>query len=239
MMIRSKNFLILVVIFLLSGLFVLIAQHYYDIDPNSLIACPEEATEPCEDNLEQPDLIACTADAKQCADGSYVGRIGPDCTFAACPNNVLIDVDSFEDCVAAGNEVMESYPRQCINNGEHFVEEITVSDPGEVYDCDADAMICPDGSAVGRTGPNCEFEKCPSVFLEEPIGKSPVVCTEVMKQAEFCTMEYAPVCGLVDVQCVTTPCDPVSQTFGNGCSACAQGNVISYELGECSSLNNV
>ncbi len=28
--------------------------------------------------------------------------------------------------------------------------------------CAPDAKICPDGSAVGRTGPNCEFAECPS-----------------------------------------------------------------------------
>ena len=27
--------------------------------------------------------------------------------------------------------------------------------------CTADAKICPDGSAVGRSGPNCEFAACP------------------------------------------------------------------------------
>lgn len=27
--------------------------------------------------------------------------------------------------------------------------------------CTMDAKICPDGSAVGRNGPKCEFEKCP------------------------------------------------------------------------------
>lgn len=29
--------------------------------------------------------LACTMDAKLCPDGSYVGRIGPDCQFALCP----------------------------------------------------------------------------------------------------------------------------------------------------------
>lgn len=29
--------------------------------------------------------VACTMDAKQCPDGSYVGRISPDCKFALCP----------------------------------------------------------------------------------------------------------------------------------------------------------
>lgn len=28
--------------------------------------------------------------------------------------------------------------------------------------CTADAKVCPDGSAVGRTGPNCEFAQCPT-----------------------------------------------------------------------------
>jgi hypothetical protein len=34
-----------------------------------------------------------------------------------------------------------------------------------------------------------------------------------------CTMEYAPVCGSVQVQCVTSPCNPIRQTFGNSCMA--------------------
>ena len=38
-------------------------------------------------------------------------------------------IDSFEDCVAAGNPVMESYPRQCrTSDGKHFVEEISSLD---------------------------------------------------------------------------------------------------------------
>ena len=32
---------------------------------------------------QQP--VACTMDAKACPDGSYVGRIAPNCEFAACP----------------------------------------------------------------------------------------------------------------------------------------------------------
>ena len=29
--------------------------------------------------------------------------------------------------------------------------------------CTMEAKLCPDGSAVGRTGPNCEFAACPEV----------------------------------------------------------------------------
>jgi len=30
--------------------------------------------------------VACTMDAKMCPDGSYVGRVAPDCAFAQCPD---------------------------------------------------------------------------------------------------------------------------------------------------------
>lgn len=30
--------------------------------------------------------VACTMEAKQCPDGSYVGRTGPKCEFSACPS---------------------------------------------------------------------------------------------------------------------------------------------------------
>jgi hypothetical protein len=32
--------------------------------------------------------------------------------------------------------------------------------------CTMDAKVCPDGSAVGRTGPNCEFAPCPGEKAE-------------------------------------------------------------------------
>lgn len=27
--------------------------------------------------------------------------------------------------------------------------------------CSMEAKLCPDGSSIGRSGPNCEFAKCP------------------------------------------------------------------------------
>ena len=31
--------------------------------------------------------------------------------------------------------------------------------------CTEEAKLCPDGSAVGRTGPNCEFAACPAINI--------------------------------------------------------------------------
>lgn len=35
-------------------------------------------------------------------------------------------------------------------------------DPNEQVACTMEALICPDGTAVGREGPNCEFAACPA-----------------------------------------------------------------------------
>ncbi len=32
-----------------------------------------------------PEPVMCTQDARECPDGSYVGRTGPNCEFAKCP----------------------------------------------------------------------------------------------------------------------------------------------------------
>lgn len=40
----------------------------------------------CGSAVRPGEFIACTADAKVCPDGSYVGREGPNCEFAPCPN---------------------------------------------------------------------------------------------------------------------------------------------------------
>lgn len=43
-------------------------------------------------NKEAPAY--CTMEAKLCSDGSYVGRVGSDCEFAACPKEDLIFVEN-------------------------------------------------------------------------------------------------------------------------------------------------
>lgn len=47
---------------------------------------------------------ACTEEARLCPDGSYVGRTGPDCEFAPCPNATGCDGYQVDEC-PAGCEV--------------------------------------------------------------------------------------------------------------------------------------
>jgi len=51
-------------------------------------------------NPKEEKPVFCTMDAKLCPDGSYVGRIPPNCEFAACPtgNGTIIPPGTvFED----------------------------------------------------------------------------------------------------------------------------------------------
>jgi len=59
---------------------------------------------------EEP--VACTMDAKQCPDGSYVGRVPPECEFAPCPEtrtvklyyyNYELDRDEFGNTACSRN----------------------------------------------------------------------------------------------------------------------------------------
>jgi hypothetical protein len=96
------------------------------------------------------------------------------------------EITNFEQCLAAGNPAMESYPRQCRAGDKTFVEEI------------------------GRT--SCEPEQ---------------------RNADACITLYDPVCVEVQVQCITTPCNPVKETYSNSCNACSNENVLYWESGEC------
>lgn len=70
-------------------------------------------------------------------------------------------------------------------------------------------------------------ECAPTVIEENPIA---------------CTKEYAPVCGQVNIQCITTPCDPIQNTYGNRCMMEADwaeflytGECVQVDLQTCSS----
>jgi len=52
--------------------------------------------------------------------------------------------------------------------------------------CTLEAKVCPDGTAVGREGPNCEFEACPAVKIQ------PAGIKGVAMLGPFCPVESIP-----------------------------------------------
>lgn len=177
-------------------------------------------------------------------------------------------VTNFEECVAAGNPVMESYPRQCRHEGATYVEDLGVI--GEPTITQEEALrIAQDTKECPMTGilsddisynpnsktwwidldrmPELEKDGCnPACVVSEQTKtaevnwrctglKEPEVtaCAPEQRNVDFCTMDYTPVCAKVNVQCVTTPCNPVSETFSNACEACKNPLVESYIAGEC------
>lgn len=93
-----------------------------------------------------PGTGVCPGDAKQCPDGTYVGRSGPGCDFV-CPGDEPIACPEDAMTCPDGTTVGRSGP------------SCTFVCPGAPGACPQDALVCPNGKTVGRTGPKCEF-KC-------------------------------------------------------------------------------
>jgi len=53
---------------------------------------------------DQKNSVACTMDAKECPDGSYVGRTGPNCEFEECSEMKT-------------DEIVKTKEQSCINSG--------------------------------------------------------------------------------------------------------------------------
>ena len=76
--------------------------------------------------------------------------------------------------------------------------------------CTQEAKLCPDGTAVGRVPPNCEFEECPAVAVDEGqktagcnyevpdknyIGKSKSACEVIKFMCEQSQKPFFDECG--------------------------------------------
>lgn len=71
--------------------------------------------------------------------------------------------------------------------------------PGPVA-CTTEAKLCPDGSAVGRTGPNCEFAACPAANATSTlaVGESATINGTTVKVLSLVGDSRCP----ADVQCI-------------------------------------
>ncbi len=97
--------------------------------------------------------------------------------------------------------------------------------------------ICEQGEAniEGRCGPNAD-PGClgpPSFSGSCPEDCDLLVCPPEYENVEACDDVLEPVCGIIDIQCITTPCNPIEETFSNRCYACINELVTGYINGEC------
>jgi hypothetical protein len=75
---------------------------------------------------------------------------------------------------------------------------------------------------AAAVAPACT-QQAPAQPPPPPPAPGQVACT--MPRPQVCTREYRPVCG--------TKRDGARQTYGNGCSACADATVVSHIPGPC------
>jgi hypothetical protein len=97
-------------------------------------------------NAAAPAGVACTQEAKQCPDGSYVGRTGPDCAFAACPGvatqassttatvasstaSSTVDTSDWQTFADSQYDVTAKYPADWYLN-----QSIAAGDPSDTFD---------------------------------------------------------------------------------------------------------
>lgn len=220
-----------------------------------------------------PSSSGCTQEAKQCPDGSYVARTGPNCEFAACPgekSGILSELDNLNivtmgqptqqeimlpsDLSGAnwglkktvceqGGYDLSSFAGKSVLLTSYSIEEKYKNEPLEVWiitsgetivcvykavgensqltpgvfpvskkkACTEEAKVCPDGTIISRTGPNCEFAACPQ--------KGCVKAGQEIRPEDY--QVGARCCqGLVEIvpQRFAYPCSSKSYTCNSGCS---------------------
>ena len=82
--------------------------------------------------------------------------------FNIIGGNVGDSKQEFRLGTTAKNTIAISGYSFILNSATEGTVTITVAKQNEQVGCTMEAKICPDGSAVGRTGPNCEFASCPA-----------------------------------------------------------------------------
>ncbi len=111
------------------------ATKHLEVLQTNLQKVPEQAKKGIENAIENSQKVLqkiskkpvgkpCTQEAKQCPDGSYVGRTGPNCEFAACPNEYKVYfVDELvKSNIKEGTEVLVKgrYNAQLISAGSDY-----------------------------------------------------------------------------------------------------------------------
>ncbi len=80
----------------------------------------------------------------------------------------VVDVNNFDECAAAGNPIMESYPEQCIHEGEVFVKD-AIEQTGEMSSV---YIVSIDGSKSYEENYSEDLIGCGDKLLEVVVGEN-------------------------------------------------------------------
>lgn len=103
--------------------------------------------------------VFCTQEAKQCSDGSYVGRTGPNCQFADCPTAPPTISSEGKTCTRS-NDTSCGSGYECIQKCGPPV--VRVGDPAPGYYCEL--------NAVAKKPRMCPICLASNTFIDTPIG---------------------------------------------------------------------
>lgn len=120
----------------------------------------------------QEEPVACTAEAKLCPDGSYVGRTGPDCEFAPCPGG------------ATGAIQYESPLLEVGNSTEHF--SLIYPSGWGVNEAYAYSLLGPDSPGI----PGVKFTVPSSMSEGTNLSSDSGVSVEYLGGVDECSAEY-------------------------------------------------
>jgi len=125
--------------------------------------------------------IACTMEALQCPDGSYVGRTGPDCQFASCPSESSSSASTTTRTLAIGT------------NATIHTTSIGILSLVEDSRCPTD-VVCIQAGTV-RVRASIDSYNRDFVFtLSQPqvVGDATITLVSVIPAQKFSTQTVAP-----------------------------------------------
>ncbi|MDP3953768.1 MAG: hypothetical protein Q8P99_03035 [bacterium] len=81
------------------------------------------------------------------------------------PNRDMVGNDKDEHgCIGSAGYSWCEIKNKCLKQWEEQCEPENTTGENTQIACTQEAKLCPDGSYVGRAGPNCEFTTCPNVY---------------------------------------------------------------------------
>lgn len=111
------------------------------------------------------------------------------------PTPVQNNVTTFDDCVAAGNPVMESYPRQCNAGGKTFVENIgNANEKADLIVVDSprpNEEVASPLTISGKARGNWYFEASFPIYLYDSEGRE-IARVVAQAEEEWMTTEFVP-----------------------------------------------